>query len=78
MRRGLTLESRILKVLKAMAALEDLTINELLERIVAKALEGKTAFSEEELKSIRRFATLYGLTTKAPEIEKSASGVADA
>ncbi len=69
MRRGLTLDSRILKILKATAALEDVSVSELLERIVLRALEGTAAFSEDELKAISKFRAIYGLTAKAVDFD---------
>ncbi len=70
MRQGLILDTRVLKILKATAALEDVSVSELLERIVVCALEGSVAFSEEELKAINKFRSIYGLTRKAADVDK--------
>jgi hypothetical protein len=67
MSRGLTLESNTLKVLKALAELENVSTGELLERIVLCAFEGKVAFSGEALAPIQKLKAIYGLTSSAEE-----------
>ena len=42
---GVRMEKRLLKVLKGLAELKDLTLGDLLEGIVLHAFEGKCAFS---------------------------------
>jgi hypothetical protein len=48
-------------VLKAVAEFEDVTVNELLERIVTLAFEGKCPFSDNTLKAVARLKGIYGL-----------------
>ena len=64
---GVRLEKRLLKVLKAVAELTDLTLGDLLEGIVLHAFENKTPFSPETLKAIGEFKKLYGLTLTAEQ-----------
>jgi hypothetical protein len=64
---GIRLEKRMLKVLKAVAELRDLTLGDLLEGIVLHAFENKTPFSPETLKAIEHFKELYGLTLSADQ-----------
>ena len=59
------LESRLLKVLKALATELDLSLGDLLEGIVLHAFEGKAPFSAGTLKKIRTLRTVYGLELTA-------------
>ena len=62
---GLRLEARLLKVLKALAELKDLSLGELLEGIARHALEGRAPFSEDTLKQIAALKAVYGLDLDA-------------
>ena len=64
---GVRLETRLLKVLKALATELELSLGDLLEGIVLHAFENKTPFSPETLKSIEQFRKLYGLTLTATQ-----------
>ena len=65
---GVRMEKRMLKVLKAVAELKDMTLGDLLEGIVLHAFEGKLVpFSPQTLKEIEQFKQLYGLTLKASD-----------
>jgi hypothetical protein len=64
---GVRLEKRMLKVLKAVAELKDLSLGDLLEGVVLHAFEGKTPFSAATLKEIEQFKKLYGMTLKASD-----------
>jgi len=64
---GVRMEKRILKVLKAIAELKDLTLGDLLEGIVLHAFEGKAPFSEQTLREIEQFKALYGMTLSATD-----------
>jgi hypothetical protein len=64
---GVRIEKRLLKVLKAVAELKDLSLGDLLEGIVLHAFENKTPFSEETLKAIEQFKALYGMTLTAEQ-----------
>jgi hypothetical protein len=64
---GVRMEKRLLKVLKAIAELKDLSLGDLLEGIVLHAFENKTPFSEQTLKEIEQFKSIYGMTLKATD-----------
>lgn len=64
---GVRLEKRMLKVLKAVAELKDMSLGDLLEGIVLHAFEGKAPFSPQTLKEIEQFKILYGMTLKASD-----------
>lgn len=64
---GVRLEKRILKVLKAVAELKDMSLGDLLEGVVLHAFEGKAPFSPQTLKQIEQFKKLYGMTLKASD-----------
>jgi len=58
---GVRLEKRLLKVLKALAELHDISLGDLLEGIVLHAFDGKAAFSKETLLRIKDLKKVYGL-----------------
>ncbi len=64
---GLRIEKRLLKVLKALAELKDLTLGDLLEGIVLHAFEGKPPFQPKTVKEIERLKEIYGLTLTAAD-----------
>jgi hypothetical protein len=64
---GVRMEKRLLKVLKSLAELKDMSLGDLLEGIVLHAFEGKAPFSAETLKEIEKLRSIYGLTLKATD-----------
>src|SRR5579862_164257 len=64
---GVRLEKRLLKVLKAVAELKDMSLGDLLEGVVLHAFEGLAPFSSQTLKEIEQFKKIYGLTLKASD-----------
>jgi hypothetical protein len=64
---GVRIEKRMLKVLKAVAELKEITLGDLLEGIVLHAFEGKASFGERTLKEIEQFKAIYGMTLKASD-----------
>ena len=58
---GVRMEKRLVKVLKALAELKDVTLGDLLEGIVLHAFDGKLPFSAETLKQIADLKRIYGL-----------------
>ena len=64
---GVRLEKRLLKVLKAVAELKDISLGDLLEGIVLHAFEGKSPFSRETLQEIEQLKAIYGLTLAAED-----------
>ena len=64
---GVRMEKRLLKVLKGLAELKDMSLGDLLEGIVLHAFEGKAPFSADTLKEIEKLRSIYGLTLKAAD-----------
>jgi hypothetical protein len=64
---GVRMEKRLLKVLKGLAELKDLSLGDLLEGIVLHAFEGKAPFSPATLKEIEKLKEVYGLSLKAAD-----------
>lgn len=62
---GVRIEARLLKVLKALAEYTDLSLGDLLEGIVLHAMEGKTPFSAQTLRTIAELKKIYGLELDA-------------
>lgn len=62
---GVRLESRLLKVLKALATELDLSLGDLLEGIVLHAFEGKAPFSPATLRKVKALKAVYGLDLSA-------------
>lgn len=62
---GVRMERRILKVLKALAELHDLTLGDLLEGIVLHAFEGKAPFDKDSLGTIAELKRIYRLDLDA-------------
>ena len=62
---GVRMEKRILKVLKALAELHDLSLGDLLEGIVLHAFEGKSPFGAETLRQVVELKRIYGLDLDA-------------
>jgi hypothetical protein len=62
---GIRIEKRLLKVLKALAELKDLSVGDLLEGIVLHAFEGKAAFAKETLAQIAELKKIYRLMLRA-------------
>jgi predicted DNA-binding ribbon-helix-helix protein len=64
---GVRMEKRLLKVLKALAELHDMSLGDLLEGIVLHAFEGKAPFGEESLARIASLKQVYGLDLTAAD-----------
>jgi hypothetical protein len=62
---GVRIEKHILRVLRALAALHDLSLGDLLEGIVLHAFEGKPAFGREGLARIAELRRLYDVRLDA-------------
>lgn len=64
---GVRIEKRLLKVLKALAELKDISLGDLLEGIVLHAFDGKAPFSKETLAQVAELRRVYGLTLRASD-----------
>ena len=62
---GVRIEKRLLKVLKGLAELKELSLGDLLEGIVLHAFEGKAPFSPETLAQIAELNKIYGMSFRA-------------
>jgi predicted DNA-binding ribbon-helix-helix protein len=62
---GVRLETRLLKVLKALATELDLSLGDLIEGIVLHAFDNRTPFSAATLKKIKALKAVYGLELTA-------------
>jgi len=78
---GVRMEKRLLKVLKGLAELLDMSLGDLLEGIVLHAFEGRAPFTEETLARIAELKRIYGLDLDASAshrlIEKGAGQAAE-
>jgi len=75
---GVRMEKRILKVLKALAELHDMTLGDLIEGIVLHAFEGKGAFQPATLRQIAQLKRIYGLDLGAGASHRLHDAVASA
>lgn len=64
---GIRIEKRLLKVLKAVAALHDITLGDLIEGIVLHAFDGKVPFDGESLAKIAELKGIFGLDLTAAD-----------
>jgi hypothetical protein len=64
---GVRLEKNLLKVLKAVAELKEMSLGDLLEGVVLHAFEGKCAFSPDTLRQIKQLNKIYGLALTAAD-----------
>jgi predicted DNA-binding ribbon-helix-helix protein len=62
---GVRLERRLVKVLKALAELYDLSLGELLEELVRDAFRGRKPFADIALAQIAELMRIYGLDIDA-------------
>jgi hypothetical protein len=67
---GVRMEKSLVKVLKALAELKDLSLGDLLEGIVLHAFEGKAPFSKETLQQIAELKRIYGMKLRASDSHK--------
>jgi hypothetical protein len=56
---GVRIEKRMLKVLKALAEVHDITLGDLLEAIVLHSFEGKSPFHDDGLEKIAALKQIY-------------------
>lgn len=72
---GVRIEKRMLKVLKAVAELHDLTLGDLIEGIVLHNFEGKCPFGAATLQRIADLKRVYGLDLGASASHRLADAV---
>lgn len=71
---GVRIEKRLLKVLKALAELKDMSLGDLLEGIVLHAFENKAPFSDETPAAIADLKRIYGLDLTAADAHRLEEG----
>lgn len=62
---GVRIEKRLLKVLKALAELKDMTLGDLIEGVMLHNFEGRCPFESETLARIAELSRVYGLDLTA-------------
>jgi hypothetical protein len=67
---GVRIEAKLLKVLKALAELHDLSLGDLLEGIALHALDGKLPFSKSTMEQAVTLRQVYGLTLTSEDSHK--------
>lgn len=67
---GVRIEKRILKVLKAIAARNEMGMGDLIEGIVLHSFEGKAPFGADTLDFIKQMRLAYGLDLSAADSHK--------
>ena len=58
---GVRMEKRLVKVLKALAELHDMSLGDLLEGIVLNAFEGTSPFGDSAIEKINQLKAIYGV-----------------
>ena len=71
---GLRIEKRVLKVLKAVAEVHDLSLGDLVEGIVLHAFEGRCAFGPDTLGRIADLKRVYRLDLDAASAHRLVEG----
>jgi hypothetical protein len=71
---GLRIEKRVLKVLKGVAEIHDLSLGELVEGIVLHAFEGRCAFGPDTLARIADLKRVYDLDLDAAAAHQLVEG----
>jgi hypothetical protein len=69
---GIRLEKRLVKVLKALAEHQDMTLGDLVEGIVLHAFEGKSPFGGDTIRVIDRLREIYDLDLTATDSHRLA------
>lgn len=64
---GVRLERRLLKVMKGVAELNDISLGDLIEGVMLHAFEGKAPFGTATLERIARLKQVYGLDLTAAD-----------
>ena len=67
---GVRIEKRVLKVLKAVAARNEMGLGDLIEGIVLHNFEGKCPFEKDLLDFIEQMRTAYGLDLTSADSHK--------
>jgi hypothetical protein len=71
---GVRIEKRLVKVLRGLAEVHDLSLGDLLEGIVLHVFEGKLPFGEASLAKIEQLRRVYGLDLTAADSHRLVEG----
>jgi hypothetical protein len=74
---GVRLERRLLKVMKAVAELHEMSLGDLIEGVVLHAFEGKAPFEPSTLERIAQLRTVYGLDLTAADSHRLTETIDD-
>lgn len=74
---GVRVERRLLKVMKAVAEMKDISLGDLIEGVMLHAFEGKAAFGLETLERIAALRQVYGLDLTAADSHRLTEGADD-
>ena len=74
---GVRLERRLLKVMKGVAELRDVSLGDLIEGVMLHAFEGKAPFGPETLERIAQLREVYGLDLTAADSHRLTEGSDD-
>lgn len=64
---GVRLERRLLKVMKGVAELKDISLGDLIEGVMLHAFEGRAPFGGATLEQIEQLKQVYGLDLTAAD-----------
>ena len=67
---GVRIETRMLKVMKALAEYLDMSLGDLVEGIVLHAFDGRLPFDAETSQKIRQLREVYGLELTADDAHR--------
>ena len=67
---GVRLEKRLLKVLKGIAEMHDMTLGDLLEGICLHVIEGRLPFGKDTLAQAAKLKEIYGLDLAAGDAHR--------
>jgi hypothetical protein len=67
---GVRIETRLLKVMKALAEYLDMSLGDLIEGIVLHSFEGRPPFGAETTEKIQRLKEVYGLELSAEDAHR--------
>lgn len=67
---GVRLETRLLKVMKAVAEYHDISLGDLIEGVMLHAFEGRAPFGKQTLGHIKALRDVYGLTLTAADAHR--------
>jgi hypothetical protein len=67
---GVRIETRMLKVMKALAEYLDMSLGDLIEGVVLHSFEGRAPFGAETIDKIQQLKAVYGLDLTAEDAHR--------